>query len=133
MRAASWLSCFWGVHVSRACYLWACGGFAGEASCVGACLFSSAPTPIRREVVVAREMQAEKAQASLNSGGSTAAACCSASSCAKLCTNCSPLSATCGVCHISTKQGSYWYQSPRCRLWCLAGGVFISFTFVQGS
>ncbi|KAA6429427.1 MAG: hypothetical protein FRX49_00821 [Trebouxia sp. A1-2] len=39
--------------------------------------------PMRREVVVAREMQAEKAQASLNSPGTTEAACWSASRCAK--------------------------------------------------
>lgn len=77
-------------------YLWPWGGFAGEAGWVGA-LFSTVATPMRREVVVAREMHAEKAQASLNSGGSTEAACCSASSCAKLCTKCSPRSATCSM------------------------------------
>jgi len=50
---------------------------------------------MRREVVVAKEMQAEKAQASRNSPGTTEAACWSASRCAKVCTNCKPRSATC--------------------------------------
>ena len=66
----------------------------GEGGCSGGFLLSTVVAPMRREVVVAREMQAEKAQASLNSPGTTEAACWSASRCAKVCTNCKPRSAT---------------------------------------
>ena len=83
------------VCVAKIPHLQGAKGFAGDAGCVVASLFGTAPTPMRREVVVARETQAEKPQASLKSDGSPPAACCSVSSCAKLCTNCRPRSATC--------------------------------------
>ncbi len=67
----------------------------GGCSAEGGFLLSTVVAPMRREVVVAREMQAEKAQASLNSPGTTEAARWSASRCAKVCTNCKPRSATC--------------------------------------